>query len=157
MYPIPSLSLRLPDGGPAWVLKNPSTESEIWLLGVVRPQRVSSSSATESTSPKKEERVRKPQSKLSPEREASIRAMFKMYQRGQVLRSMLLLGRLKSPVAKLTVMLYPDGTISLSEPVYTHSGDVWDTRSLEAEWRSFLESEKRALSTSSGDDTSGDS
>jgi len=152
MYPIPSLLLRLSSGGLAWELRNPLIGSEIWLLGVVRPQRGSSPTATESTSPKKEERARSRRRQLSLEERALARGMFKMYQRGQVLRSMLMLGWVKRPV-EVTVTLHPDGKISLSEPVYTHSGDAWDTRSLEEEWRKFYEGAKNELLTSSDSET----
>jgi len=163
MHPIPKLLLRLPLGGPALALVNPSAASPVLLLGVVRPQRGSSSTATETTSPKKEGRARNTWRKPSPEESILLRALFQMYQRGQVPRSMLMLGRVKRPVEAVTVTLQPDGKISLSEPVYTPSGDVWDTRSLEAEWQKFYEAEKNALSTPSGseqpssDDGSGDS
>ena len=76
-----------------------------------------------------------------------------MYFESEVLRSMLLLGRLKNPAGELTVTLHPDGKISLSEPVYTPSGVVWDTRSLEAEWQKCLKLAREELSTLSDPET----
>jgi len=152
MYPIRRLSIVSPQGGPALVMRNPLFESEIWLVGVAQPQRESSEDrATPTTLPKKPEERSRP--KISLEQKIYGRAKAEMYFESEVLRSMLLLGRLKNPAGELTVTLHPDGKISLSEPVYTPSGVVWDTRSLEAEWQKCLKLAREELSTLSDPET----